>query len=198
MRKQMSSCWWSACALVVVLQGCAGEPESSTGQALASAPPRALLGGDLIVDGTVDILDGEQEYDNISVINGGELRVTDYDTTGTTGTVLLRARFSITVDGTSSITANAAGHRGGPGSGSSPTAGEGPGAGGAAPNDGGGGGGHAGAGDDGTRGTINAPKPTAQPALRMAQATLKTSPWGPAAEVARVEAPTAVMGVAPS
>ena len=88
----------------------------------------ALIGSaaaaDLDVDGVTLTLDGTQTYDNINVINGGSIVVTDYDGTGTTGTLTLVAD-SVTVDATSSIVATGAGYRGvtsadgeGPGGGS--------------------------------------------------------------------------------
>ena len=110
--------------------------------ALLLAP---VLASDLTVDGTTVTLDGTQSYDNIYVINGGSIVVSDYDGTGTTGTLILEADY-IEVDSTSSIVADGAGYIG-----QTDGDGEGPGggAGGSSYDDGGGGGAHGGDGGDG-------------------------------------------------
>ena len=110
--------------------------------ALLLAP---ALASDLTVDGTTVTLDGTQSYDNIYVINGGSIVVSDYDGTGTTGTLILEADY-IEVDSTSSIVADGAGYIG-----QTDGDGEGPGggAGGSSYDDGGGGGAHGGDGGDG-------------------------------------------------
>ncbi|MCB9709097.1 MAG: hypothetical protein H6714_09950 [Myxococcales bacterium] len=149
MKKIFSLLAYTLTAVVLVLSGCSADKSPDPINASIGAARSAVLGGDLLVDNAVTTLDGEQVYDNISVINGGTLQVTDYDGTGTTGTLLLRARVSVTLDATSTIVADTAGFRGGNGS-PGQTAGEGPGGGGPATTDGGGGAGHAGTGDAGT------------------------------------------------
>ena len=52
---------------------------------------RVSYAADLVVDGTTQTLDGTQSYDNIQVINGGTLYITDYTGSGTTGTLTLEA-----------------------------------------------------------------------------------------------------------
>ncbi|MFN7146202.1 MAG: hypothetical protein ACK4YP_20690, partial [Myxococcota bacterium] len=102
---------------------------------------------DLTVDGTTLTIDGSYTYDNVYVINGGTLAVTDYTGSGTTGTLTLVAD-TIYVDATSTITAAGRGYRGvlnGNGEGT------GGGRGGAAYRDSGGGGGYGAAGGNGVR-----------------------------------------------
>lgn len=72
---------------------------------------RPTLAADLTVDATTYTTDGSFTYDNVYVINGGVLAVTDYTGSGTTGTLTISAS-SIYVDSTSHIRANGAGYQG--------------------------------------------------------------------------------------
>lgn len=144
--------------LLLVIAGCTADketPPSSSGPNTHTART-FLVGEDLVINSGLQTLDGEQVYDNISVINGGTLQVTPYNTMGTTGRLFLRARVSITVDGTSSIYADGAGYPGGAGiaaggePGDAPPSTNGGGGGATVAGGGGGGGGHAGAGHVGT------------------------------------------------
>ena len=71
----------------------------------------AAHAADLTVDGTTVTLNGSLTYDNVRVINGGVITVTDYTGSGTTGTLSITAE-TITVDSSSAIIADGAGYRG--------------------------------------------------------------------------------------
>ena len=71
----------------------------------------AAHAADLTVDGTTVTLNGSLTYDNVRVINGGVITVTDYTGSGTTGTLSITAE-TITVDSSSALSADGAGSRG--------------------------------------------------------------------------------------
>ncbi|MEZ4273223.1 MAG: hypothetical protein R3C68_17840 [Myxococcota bacterium] len=67
----------------------------TTPQATLSGPvaesTHGVVGSDLVVDGVIVTMNGFYEYDNIYVINGGQIIVDAYDGTGTTGRLILEA-----------------------------------------------------------------------------------------------------------
>ena len=75
----------------------------------------ALIGSsfaaDLVVDGTSVTMDGSHTYEVVEIINGGVVYVSDYDGSGTTGTLSITAD-SIEVDASSSIVGTGRGYRG--------------------------------------------------------------------------------------
>ena len=107
----------------------------------------AVFAADLTVNGTTATLNGTYTYDNVYVINGGTLAVTEYAGSGTAGTLVIYAS-TIYVDATSTITAAGRGYRGVLNSNGEGTGG---GRGGSAYRDSGGGGGYGGAGGYGVR-----------------------------------------------
>jgi hypothetical protein len=121
------------------------------GLAGALLAPRPCLAADLIVSGTTVTLGGLQVYDNIQVINGGQIVVATYNGSDkvNTGNLVLKAD-TITVDETSSISAKGTGYQTvkcGNGDGPDASGGRG----GCAVRDSGGGGGHFGRGGRGTK-----------------------------------------------
>ena len=106
---------------------------------------QVIAAKDLIINGTVVVLHGEQKYNRVVIINSGILYVTHYDGTEGTGMLSIKAK-SIFVDAKSSIIANGCGYRG-----MENNDGEGPGGGKGGINavDAGGGGAYGGKGGDG-------------------------------------------------
>lgn len=107
----------------------------------------SALSADLTVNATTTYIYGNAVYDNVQVINGGKLVVTDYDGSSTKGWVDIVADY-IYVDATSSIVASGAGYQG-----VTNSTGQGPGGGrgGSCCSDSGGGGAHGGNGGTGSR-----------------------------------------------
>ncbi len=101
-----------------------------------------VTAADLVVNGGVQTLSGEQSFDNVSVVNGGKLYVEPYN--GATGGYLKLKASKVVVDATSAIIADARGYRG-----AFNSNGEGPGAGRIGSTDGGGGGAYGGKGGNG-------------------------------------------------
>lgn len=97
---------------------------------------------DLVVNGVVQTLSGENTFDNVSIINGGKLYVEPFN--GTTGGLLKLKANKVVIDATSSIIADEKGYRG-----KFNDNGEGPGAGRIGSSDGGGGGAYGGKGGNG-------------------------------------------------
>lgn len=97
---------------------------------------------DLVVNGGVQTLSGEQGFDNVSITNGGKLYVAPYN--GSSGGYLKLKANNVVVDATSAIIADAKGYRG-----VFNNSGEGPGFGRIGYSDGGGGGAYGGKGGNG-------------------------------------------------